>query len=178
MAITLAWAAKGGTRRDGAMRQSTAPFVLPRFQLVCVRPRLVAIRRAGRRRQVTMAAVVDRSRAAPSGATRLSLVIPRAALAGALACLDRVAAGLAAAGVSANAITIGSLGMAACAGVLLGFGKLGPAVGLMAVSSLGDALDGLVARRSRTASPAGALLDAPRPASCAWPSRRSSARSW
>jgi CDP-diacylglycerol--glycerol-3-phosphate 3-phosphatidyltransferase len=107
-----------------------------------------------------MAAVVDRSRTAPPGGTRLSLVVPRAALAAALTGLDRVAAGLAAAGVSANAITLGSLAMAASAGVLLGLGELGWATGLMVVSSLGDALDGLVARRSRSASPAGALLDA------------------
>jgi CDP-diacylglycerol--glycerol-3-phosphate 3-phosphatidyltransferase len=161
------------------MRQSTAPFVVRPFQLVCVRPRLVAIRRARSPSHVTMAHValkprrrsvaaaseaplrmVDRSRAAPAGSTRLSLVVPRAVLAAALTCLDRVAAGLVAARVSANSITIGSLGLAACAGVLLGLGRFGPAVACMAVASLGDALDGLVARRSRSASPGGALLDA------------------
>lgn len=104
--------------------------------------------------------MASRSRAAPSGGTRLSLVVPRAVLAAALACLDRVAAGLVAAGVSANVVTLGSLGLAACAGALLGWGRFGPAFACMAVASLGDALDGLVARRSRSASPAGALLDA------------------
>lgn len=62
--------------------------------------------------------------------------------------------------VSANAVTLTSLALAACAGVALAYGRFGIAAGLAAVSSLGDALDGLVARMSKTASDSGEMLDA------------------
>jgi len=91
---------------------------------------------------------------------RSSLVLPRAALDTALWCLDYVARGLIALGVTANAITVSSVFLAAIAGALLCFGHFGWAAVAMVAASLGDALDGLVARRSGTASVAGALLDA------------------
>jgi phosphatidylglycerophosphate synthase len=78
----------------------------------------------------------------------------------ALRWLDRVAHVLTRVGVSANAITLLCLCLAAVAGVLLGFGRFGLAAVAMVLASLGDALDGLVARRNGTASVGGALLDA------------------
>ena len=91
---------------------------------------------------------------------RSSLVLPRAALDAALWCLDYVARGFIALGVTANAITVSSVVLAAIAGVLLCFGQFGWAAVAMVAASLGDALDGLVARLTGSASVAGALLDA------------------
>jgi CDP-diacylglycerol--glycerol-3-phosphate 3-phosphatidyltransferase len=91
--------------------------------------------------------------------TRSSLVLPRALLDAALWCLDHVAGALIALGVTANAITVSSVVLAAGAGGLLCFGQFGWAAVVMVAASLGDALDGLVARRTGTASVAGALLD-------------------
>jgi CDP-diacylglycerol--glycerol-3-phosphate 3-phosphatidyltransferase len=91
---------------------------------------------------------------------RTSVVLPRAVLDRALWCLDHVARALIALGVTANAITLFSVVLAAVGGVLLAFGHFGYAAIAMVVASLGDALDGLVARRTRTASVGGALLDA------------------
>jgi hypothetical protein len=61
---------------------------------------------------------------------------------------------------SANAVTIASLGFAAGAGILLSVGNFVWAALAMIIACLGDALDGLVARRSASASVGGALLDA------------------
>ncbi|HEX3346033.1 MAG TPA: CDP-alcohol phosphatidyltransferase family protein, partial [Polyangiaceae bacterium] len=83
-----------------------------------------------------------------------------AALETALWCLEHVARGLIALGVTANAITVSSVFLAGIAGALLCFGQFGWAAVAMVAASLGDALDGLVARRTGTASVAGALLDA------------------
>ena len=63
-------------------------------------------------------------------------------------------------GVGANAITGLSLVLGAAAGVAIALGHLGLAGVLAALSFLGDALDGMVARASGTASNAGELLDA------------------
>jgi CDP-diacylglycerol--glycerol-3-phosphate 3-phosphatidyltransferase len=87
-------------------------------------------------------------------------MLPRSIVARALSFLDSVAVRLVALGVTANAITLASLALAAVAAVLLGMGELGWAAPVIAVASLGDALDGLVARRSGAASVGGALLDA------------------
>jgi CDP-diacylglycerol--glycerol-3-phosphate 3-phosphatidyltransferase len=91
---------------------------------------------------------------------RESSLLPRSIVARALAFLDSVALRLVALGVTANAITLASLALAGTAAVLLGAGQLGWAAPVIAVASIGDALDGLVARRSGTASVGGALLDA------------------
>jgi CDP-diacylglycerol--glycerol-3-phosphate 3-phosphatidyltransferase len=77
-----------------------------------------------------------------------------------MGCLDRAARGLVRLGVTANSVTVFSVAAAALAGVLLGFGRFGWAAAAMVIASLGDALDGLVARRSGSASVGGALLDA------------------
>jgi phosphatidylglycerophosphate synthase len=77
-----------------------------------------------------------------------------------LLCLDRAAARLTRLGVTANAITVLSAVVAAVGGVLLSQGFFGWAALAMVIACLGDALDGLVARRSGSASIGGALLDA------------------
>jgi CDP-diacylglycerol--glycerol-3-phosphate 3-phosphatidyltransferase len=87
-------------------------------------------------------------------------LLPRAALDATLWCLDHVAGGFIALGVTANAITVSSVVLAGIAGTLLCFGEFGWAAVAMVAASLGDALDGMVARKTGTASVAGALLDA------------------
>jgi CDP-diacylglycerol---glycerol-3-phosphate 3-phosphatidyltransferase len=62
--------------------------------------------------------------------------------------------------VSANAITFASLLLAATAGAAFAMGHLGMGAFLSALSMLGDALDGIVARESGTASDAGEVFDA------------------
>jgi CDP-diacylglycerol--glycerol-3-phosphate 3-phosphatidyltransferase len=59
---------------------------------------------------------------------------------------------LIAAGVSANAVTGVSLLAGLLAGGALALGHFGIAAFAIALASLGDAVDGLVARRTRTAS--------------------------
>lgn len=63
-------------------------------------------------------------------------------------------------GATANAITWTSLVLAAFAGGALATGHLGVGAALSALSSLGDALDGMVAREMGTASASGEVLDA------------------
>jgi CDP-diacylglycerol--glycerol-3-phosphate 3-phosphatidyltransferase len=92
--------------------------------------------------------------------SRASLVLPEVACSTVLRGLDHVATVLIALGVSANAITSLCIVLGAGAGVLLAFGCFGFAAVAMVVASLGDAVDGLVARRSGSVSVAGALLDA------------------
>jgi CDP-diacylglycerol--glycerol-3-phosphate 3-phosphatidyltransferase len=87
-------------------------------------------------------------------------LLPRAALDATLWCLDHVASGFIALGVTANAITVSSVVLAGIAGTLLCFGEFGWAAVAMVAASLGDALDGMVARKTGSASVAGALLDA------------------
>jgi CDP-diacylglycerol--glycerol-3-phosphate 3-phosphatidyltransferase len=74
--------------------------------------------------------------------------------------LSPVVDALIAAGVSANAVTGASLVAGLFAGGALAFGHFGIGALAIAVASLGDAVDGLVARRRRTASLGGALFDA------------------
>jgi CDP-diacylglycerol--glycerol-3-phosphate 3-phosphatidyltransferase len=63
-------------------------------------------------------------------------------------------------GVSANAISWWSLALAAAAGVALAMGHYGVGAVLSVASFVCDALDGMVARETGTASGAGAVLDA------------------
>jgi CDP-diacylglycerol---glycerol-3-phosphate 3-phosphatidyltransferase len=74
--------------------------------------------------------------------------------------LSPVVDALIAARVSANAVTGASLVAGLYAGGALALGHFGIAAIAIAVASLGDAVDGLVARRTRTASLRGALFDA------------------
>lgn len=71
-----------------------------------------------------------------------------------------MAARLVRCGVTADTVTLVSLALALGAAILLATGHFGPAAAVMIVASLGDALDGLMARQSASASVAGALLDA------------------
>ncbi len=64
------------------------------------------------------------------------------------------------AGITANAITFASLALGLAAGVAVAAGHLGAGALLAALCSVGDALDGVVARLSRRASEAGEVLDA------------------
>jgi CDP-diacylglycerol--glycerol-3-phosphate 3-phosphatidyltransferase len=74
--------------------------------------------------------------------------------------LQPVARACVALGIGANAVTMTSLVFAAATGAALAFGHFGLAAVLTAVSSLADAVDGLVARESGTASDAGEVFDA------------------
>ncbi len=91
---------------------------------------------------------------------RISLMLPRRASYAALWCLNHLARKLVALGVSANAVSMFGLGAAAIGGAFLSTGQFGFAAVPMIAAALGDALDGLVARRSGCASVSGALLDA------------------
>lgn len=66
---------------------------------------------------------------------------------------------LALAGVSANAVTLFSLVVAALAAVAIGMGHLGLGALVACVAALADAVDGIVARESGTASSLGRVLD-------------------
>jgi phosphatidylglycerophosphate synthase len=65
-----------------------------------------------------------------------------------------------AARLSANAVTAVSAFAGACAGAAVAARHFGLGAVLVSLASAGDALDGLVARRTGTASATGALLDA------------------
>ena len=86
--------------------------------------------------------------------------LPRVVTSAALWALSPFMRAMIALGVSANAVTAISLVAGAAAGLFLAWGHFGIASLLFAASSLGDALDGLVARATRTESAAGALFDA------------------
>jgi CDP-diacylglycerol---glycerol-3-phosphate 3-phosphatidyltransferase len=85
---------------------------------------------------------------------------PRGVLEGVSWALDLGATGLLRLRLTANAITVSSVVVAAVGAVLLAIGDLGPAALAMALAAVGDALDGRVARRTESASVGGALLDA------------------
>lgn len=105
----------------------------------------------------------DRSglEAAESGrSSRFVACVPRSVSDGALWCLDHVGRVLVTLRVPASAVSLGGLALAAFAGLAVGSGHFGLAAAAMILASLGDALDGLVARQSHTASVSGALLDA------------------
>ncbi len=63
-------------------------------------------------------------------------------------------------GVTASSVSWASLGLAAAAGAALGFGHFGVGAALSLASSACDALDGMIARGTHTASDAGEVLDA------------------
>jgi CDP-diacylglycerol---glycerol-3-phosphate 3-phosphatidyltransferase len=74
--------------------------------------------------------------------------------------LGHVAAVLALCGVSANVVTGTALALGLLAAVLVALGDFGLAGATLMIASLGDAVDGLLARRTGTSSRAGALFDA------------------
>jgi CDP-diacylglycerol--glycerol-3-phosphate 3-phosphatidyltransferase len=67
--------------------------------------------------------------------------------------------GLARIGVTANAVSIASLAIAAGAGVLFGTGHFGTGAAVAIVATLADALDGIVARETRSSNRFGQVLD-------------------
>jgi CDP-diacylglycerol---glycerol-3-phosphate 3-phosphatidyltransferase len=74
--------------------------------------------------------------------------------------LDPLGVACEALGVTATEVTLGSLFLASGAGVALALGHDGVGAALAAIAASGDALDGLVARRTKTASDAGEVIDA------------------
>ncbi len=74
--------------------------------------------------------------------------------------LQPVGRALIALGLTANGVTLISLGLGLMAAVALAFGHFGIGAALTAVATLGDALDGIVARQTGTASDAGEVFDA------------------
>jgi phosphatidylglycerophosphate synthase len=101
-----------------------------------------------------------RDRGSAESDLRGSPLVPRAVSDPLLQSLDRAAQRLVRVGISANVVTSLSLTLAAVGGISLGLGAFELALPAMVLSCLGDALDGLVARRSASASVGGALLDA------------------
>src|SRR5690349_21528806 len=73
--------------------------------------------------------------------------------------LVRLAKLLGALGVSANALTVASLFIAAAGAAAAAWGSFWTAISLFLVSGVFDALDGAVARATRTETRFGALLD-------------------
>ncbi|WP_394824252.1 CDP-alcohol phosphatidyltransferase family protein [Pendulispora albinea] len=73
--------------------------------------------------------------------------------------LEPFARGLAMLGVSANSITMASLVLAAVAALHFALGHFGVGALIACMSALADAVDGLVARQTRTANRFGRVLD-------------------
>jgi len=95
-----------------------------------------------------------------AGPPRPSTLLPSGLCSAVLAGLAELARGLANMRVSANAVTSASIALGALAGILVARGEFAWAAVTMMSASLGDALDGLLARQSGAASISGALLDA------------------
>jgi len=74
--------------------------------------------------------------------------------------LQPVGKALIALGITANGVTLISLCLGLLAAVALAFGHFGIGAALTAAATLGDALDGIVARQTGTASDAGEVFDA------------------
>ena len=74
--------------------------------------------------------------------------------------IEPVVRGLAALGITPNALTFGALVLGFGAGAALAFGWFGLATLLATMSTIGDILDGQVARLTNTGSIRGELLDA------------------
>ena len=86
--------------------------------------------------------------------------LPAGIKAAAVGVLEPIAAWLGAHGVSANRVTAGCLALGLAGGGLLAFGHFGLAAFAVALASIGDGIDGRLARSTGTASPGGALFDA------------------
>jgi CDP-diacylglycerol--glycerol-3-phosphate 3-phosphatidyltransferase len=86
-------------------------------------------------------------------------IVGKAPLRAVYAAILPLGRGLVAVGVSANAITVASLVLAATAAVLFGVGHFGTGAAVGAAAGLADAVDGIVARESRTTSRFGKILD-------------------
>jgi CDP-diacylglycerol--glycerol-3-phosphate 3-phosphatidyltransferase len=105
------------------------------------------------------------SRSGPAKHSRIeragsSLLLGKSAMEMGYWAMRPAARGLMAVGVTANAVSWLSLALAALAGIALGAGAYGVGAVFSLVSSACDALDGMIARETRTASDAGEVLDA------------------
>lgn len=89
-----------------------------------------------------------------------SAMLGRGAMTGAYWMLQPIARALVSLGFSANGVTLTAMGLAAAAALSLATGHFGWAALFVSVASLGDALDGLVARLKGESSRAGSVLDA------------------
>jgi CDP-diacylglycerol--glycerol-3-phosphate 3-phosphatidyltransferase len=105
-------------------------------------------------------AAITHARRADLAARHRSIALPVAASAMTHWALDPLVRLLIACEVSPNSITSCSLVAGAAAGFAFALGHFGVAAALLVIASLGDALDGLVARGGNSESPAGALFDA------------------
>ncbi len=74
--------------------------------------------------------------------------------------LDPLVDGLVRAGISADTVTAANLVFGLVAAGFAAFGSFGPAAVALGIGSVGDALDGSIARATKTASPKGAIFDA------------------
>jgi CDP-diacylglycerol--glycerol-3-phosphate 3-phosphatidyltransferase len=107
-------------------------------------------------------ALAPRARAIPSAlvAPARGTALPAGLTCAALTALQPLVRAAVSVGVSANSITALSLVAGAGAGACLAWGHFGIAAVLFGAAACGDALDGLVARATRTQSVGGALFDA------------------
>jgi CDP-diacylglycerol--glycerol-3-phosphate 3-phosphatidyltransferase len=115
---------------------------------------VVAVAYAGR---VTRAGAAHHERIERAGASPL---LGKGAMEMGYWAMRPVARSLVALGISANAVSWASLALAAAAGLSLGLGHFGVGAAFSVASSICDALDGLVARETGTASDCGEVLDA------------------
>lgn len=74
--------------------------------------------------------------------------------------MQKVVRALAGIGLTADAVTLASLVLGAAAAMFVASGNFSLAAVTIAVASLGDALDGALARATKTASARGAIFDA------------------
>jgi CDP-diacylglycerol--glycerol-3-phosphate 3-phosphatidyltransferase len=105
-------------------------------------------------------AATGRARHARVDAEGSSALVPKGAMEMFYWSLQPLASVCARVGVAANTITWLSLVFAALACAALATGHFGLGAALAIVSAAGDALDGLVARHTKTDSAAGEILDA------------------
>jgi len=89
-----------------------------------------------------------------------ALALPANVCLAGLSALEPVVEWLMRMGVSANMVTLASLCAGILSGISLAAGHLGVGGLLFVAASSGDALDGLLARASRSESPRGAIFDA------------------
>jgi CDP-diacylglycerol---glycerol-3-phosphate 3-phosphatidyltransferase len=115
---------------------------------------VIAVAYAGR---VSRAGAARESRIERAGGSPL---LGKAAMEMGYWAMRPVARACVAIGLSANAVSWISLALAAAAGVALGAGAFGVAAVISLASSACDALDGMIARDTGTASDSGEVLDA------------------
>jgi len=89
-----------------------------------------------------------------------SVLLGKGAMEGAYHYLDPVARLAISLGLTANAVTLISLFIALAGAVAIALGHFGVGGALTVAAALGDAVDGIIARRTGTASDAGEVFDA------------------